>query len=838
MEKTFKKMTTSFLSLLFMSMMLVSAGVYPVPFTNNNEANVAVVYGVSAAATDSTAADSLVNSLANGIVTEEELERIFSAGITEDEAELGSKISKTFTDNKIPSLFDGKIDWDDGEDTDSYNVHEEIVVGDMDLLTTLDNNDFDGVVLTNNKGLEYKLIFEENIFTDDRNLDNDSAEPLEVSILGQEYVINEVEDNSITITNAEKLFLAEGDTTTVDGVSLTIEDIYDESIIINGVVIDEGKKETVNGVEVKVEEVYFTSKDNSVSKVEIYAGGDISKEYSDGDAFIGEDDDDPEWVWSISNPGYDDGYIGVRYDLRQTDEEDDVVYAGEEYIFPNGFATVSFDSLTEVDYSEYEVYFDEVELYTEYDNDKGYVSNTDDVDVEVVVINGAEDDSFELFDIHGELVETNTLYLYKVDEVVRVYYRDVSDDFDGKPMFYKEISLDFPELQDMLNSKKETLAEALSNVTAAEADVTAAEEKVSTISNSFEDTNYNVSDEDCYRSDVNEDELINQLDIDFIENKIGATDCGTNNNWCELADVNGDSIVSQSDMDIANNYINILDINRDGAINQADVTAAEADVTAAKADVTAVEEIVTAAEADVTAAEELVDSYSLVIATLVSDDTEMAVSISEDGKTLSIVENDNITNINIALGDDFAHLGSMPEEAEKVDVIVNGTDIGTKENDVMDNYGIIIESPESNADDDKVVFRVPSERVYAQISVLGSTENTVVNTTAVKPTATELGITKITDGSITAASGKNIIVVGGSCINTVAANLLGGKACGEEFTAKTGVSVGQVLIETFDRGDGSLATVVAGYNAADTVRGVNYLLNNDIVIAAGEKMIV
>ena len=68
--------------------------------------------------------------------------------------------------------------------------------------------------------------------------------------------------------------------------------------------------------------------------------------------------------------------------------------------------------------------------------------------------------------------------------------------------------------------------------------------------------------------------------------------------------------------------------------------------------------------------------------------------------------------------------------------------------------------------------------------------------------------------------------------------LLGGKFCGTEFTTKTGVSAGQVLIQTFDRGNGNVATLVAGYNAADTSRGVTYLLNNDITILVGEKIII
>ena len=677
MEKKFKNTTLGFLGVLLMSFMLVSAVVYPVPFTDNNEANVAVVYGASAAATDSTAADSLVNSLADGLITPEELDRILSAGVTEDRIELGETIGGNgdiraiLTDNRINSLFDGKIDWDDGEDTDSYNVHEELRIGDLIIETTLDNNDLEGVALTNNKGLEYRLVFEDVL--DISKLSNDDADTLDISILGKEYSIEDAGENSITIITAESIIIAGGASTTIEGVILTIDDIYTDSVVINGVHIEEDNKKTIDGIKVQLDAVYYKDSDLSLSKVKILAGGDISKEYSDGDAFIGQDEDDPEWVWGIEDFGEENGWIGARYDLRQTDEDDDIVYEGGEYTFPNAFASVRFDGLTDVDYYDYEVYFDSIELYKLDVNDEVIeVNNGEDVDV--VVIKGENDDSFDS-------TETDIVYLQKVDSnTVSVYYRDAAEDnSNGKPIYSHDVTL--------------------------------------------------------------------------------SEECGIG------------------------------------------------------------EEITTC-------------YFTTSIATLIADDTEMNVTVTGgDNITLSV------GNIDIALGDTFTKLGATEEVAETGDVKVDSNSISNKDNDVMDHYGTIIESPENNADDDKVVFKVPGEQVYAQISVLGSEEDSAVVSDN-EPTPAELNITKITDGQIAIADGKNIIVVGGSCINTMAASLLGGSFCGEEFTTNTGVSAGQVLIQTFDRGDGNVATLVAGYDAADTQRGVAYLLANDISIAVGEKIII
>jgi len=66
------------------------------------------------------------------------------------------------------------------------------------------------------------------------------------------------------------------------------------------------------------------------------------------------------------------------------------------------------------------------------------------------------------------------------------------------------------------------------------------------------------------------------------------------------------------------------------------------------------------------------------------------------------------------------------------------------------------------------------------------------------------------------------IVIGGSCINSVAADLLGGAACEAAFTAKTGIKAGEALIRSFDK-SGKVALLVAGYNAEDTTKAATYL---------------
>jgi len=163
----------------------------------------------------------------------------------------------------------------------------------------------------------------------------------------------------------------------------------------------------------------------------------------------------------------------------------------------------------------------------------------------------------------------------------------------------------------------------------------------------------------------------------------------------------------------------------------------------------------------------------------------------------------------------------------------------------MDNYGTIIKNPENYADDDRVILSVPDEQVYATVSVKGQGEEVVTTedvntTTTVTPTIPQLGGIIVKDTEIASVNTKNLIIVGGSCINAETAKLLGGKACGEDFTLKTGLITGQALIQTFASpyNASKIAVVVAGYNAADTTKGVNSVINSGVNLVVGQKTIV
>jgi len=101
----------------------------------------------------------------------------------------------------------------------------------------------------------------------------------------------------------------------------------------------------------------------------------------------------------------------------------------------------------------------------------------------------------------------------------------------------------------------------------------------------------------------------------------------------------------------------------------------------------------------------------------------------------------------------------------------------------------------------------------------------------------KLGSVSVSDAEAASVAGKNLIVVGGSCVNSVAAELLGGALCGANFEQKTTAGAGSFLIGTYSRSNGKVATLVAGYNAADTTNAAKYLLTQPVDTTAGKMYV-
>ncbi len=443
MKFNFKKITAVGVSVLMSSMALVGA-TYPEPFVQNGVADYAIVYGtgVGVSALDLVGASKINDnllSLKTTLSDEESLTNVtsdFSSSVSVlDEMGLGedirlvSKLKATMIDNQLSTLLDEKISWDNGDGEKSYDIHEEILLGDnLKLVTNLnhgDGEDLDSfVVLQNDESLDYRLVFDDELIYGAVPADADN---LEVTILGKDYKISDFNPGftTITISSAEERVVQKGTILTIDGITLTIGEIFENAVEVNGILIKEDATKKVNGIEVEVDSI-ATHIDASFSKAIIKFGKDIKRDISSGDEYI---KDDETWEWDL---GIDEGnhkqYIGVKYTLKniafdEDEPEENPLVVGESYIFPENYAALSFDSLTNVTYQDFELSFDDKSLY----QGEGSIKETADV----AVLEGEEEDSITL--INGsEEIETDSIYFRLNETGVEVYFEDIDGDVDSE----------------------------------------------------------------------------------------------------------------------------------------------------------------------------------------------------------------------------------------------------------------------------------------------------------------------------------------------------------------------------------------------------------------------
>ncbi|MFZ1970900.1 MAG: hypothetical protein WAU65_01840 [Candidatus Nanoarchaeia archaeon] len=148
-----------------------------------------------------------------------------------------------------------------------------------------------------------------------------------------------------------------------------------------------------------------------------------------------------------------------------------------------------------------------------------------------------------------------------------------------------------------------------------------------------------------------------------------------------------------------------------------------------------------------------------------------------------------------------------------------------------------------NADSSSSPFATityPLNQVYEQLYI-GSLGSSVTSGSSSTSGALQLGQVLVKDSQVSSVMNDNLIVVGGSCINSAAATLVGGAYCGSAWTQATGVGSGQFLIQTYNNSvlnaPQYVALLVAGYDAPDTQNAATYLTTQKPDMTMGNKYI-
>jgi hypothetical protein len=112
----------------------------------------------------------------------------------------------------------------------------------------------------------------------------------------------------------------------------------------------------------------------------------------------------------------------------------------------------------------------------------------------------------------------------------------------------------------------------------------------------------------------------------------------------------------------------------------------------------------------------------------------------------------------------------------------------------------------------KYELSIPTEQAVVKLYVTSGSTTKAMSASggALTPVSIVVGATKL-DSEIASATAQNVITVGGPCVNTVSASLMGNPAdCTEGFTP------GKARIKLWEHSNGNMAMLVAGYSGADT----------------------
>ena len=354
---------------------------YPVPFVDLDakKYNFLAVIGEASAA-DTIAAAAVVAGLSAAKVpgTSTGGTVSVSGGVSED-IPIGSNIAatnqidKTLDDSDLSNFFDGTISFQ-GSD---YDVSENLqlsVFGSRNtsvqtgLIGPYPDDDYkDEVVLvTSADAIKYYYTFDESMQVNKTK----SSDSLELKFLGKTLKITSVDTASkFTANVGAEYYMQIGESITVNGKEVKLVDVGSGGNIIvtvGGVqdVVSADATKTINGLEIKNDDTFYTDT-KSERSAWLVVGADATESYLDGDAYAGEDEDDPEWVWDIGNlntigstslsnsvtaevnASNSGPFIGVELDWDYRDGGDaDALGVGDCVDLPNNYASICLDSLT------------------------------------------------------------------------------------------------------------------------------------------------------------------------------------------------------------------------------------------------------------------------------------------------------------------------------------------------------------------------------------------------------------------------------------------------------------------------------------------------------------
>ena len=437
---------------------------YPAPFITNGVFSGLLVVGANAAASDTIGQSVILSNLQTKAVTQVSGGGAVSVsdGVSDD-IPLGSPIadaqSYTFDqelqDDDVPSLFDGTVSFQSSD----YDTSEDLVLdqagNNVTVETSLTGSDDDyqtDVVLEIARdAIKYYYVFDESIQPNQSTTTN----PLEIKFLGKTLKITNIADtaeNKFTANVGTEYFMNTEDAVEVLGKTVTLKNVGSDGNVVldvDGITETVGSTtKTVNGVEVKVDSTFYTSDNKAERSATLILGKDAVETYQDGDAYVGEDKDNPDWVWNMNNLNskastttsataeFSGPYLGIENDFIYNDDSDNPPTAGECVDLPNNYLSICLDSLTVSD-SNYATYTFEFDNSADLSDAEATLTSAGAVFIHTTQSEGLVIDGSDLSTFNGTAsdVKTNKIWLYKGSSTlpsgnttdVGVLYEDPND---------------------------------------------------------------------------------------------------------------------------------------------------------------------------------------------------------------------------------------------------------------------------------------------------------------------------------------------------------------------------------------------------------------------------
>jgi hypothetical protein len=385
-------------------------GDYPAPFVTDGNLVGLVVVGSDAAAGDIVGAGDIISTLTQAAVT-----TVAGTGETTVTGGLAKQVllgtplndstafSSGVDDDDLASLLDTQINIDVGSDK-NYDIHENIVftagASIETALTTASVSENFGTMTfleMDKDSVKYQYIFDDVLDATNNLTAATSASPISLTILGHDLEIVAATATGFTTNLATEYFMNVGDSQTVGGKTVTLMEVGTTSVVISVDGVTEvvaSTTKTINGIKVRGES--FFSKDQvGAGSATVSIGEDISKTYVNGDEFIGENEDDPNWVWELSALDTVSPNINVSWDQIVNDADDDHLISVENGLsitLPNDYAQIYLNKYTQEDRQEYKISFESGEEL--FESGGGVADNTNANVMHWEAVGATGDDAF------------------------------------------------------------------------------------------------------------------------------------------------------------------------------------------------------------------------------------------------------------------------------------------------------------------------------------------------------------------------------------------------------------------------------------------------------------